>query len=87
MQNFKKSKGKKSLGDKSAIGLQPKYWAEDFPIEPLFSQELNNCSNENEANDFLELEIQNMNAYANIAGDFIDHGHSSLKINDECQNL
>lgn len=69
-QNNLKSKGKKSQADKSVIGLQPKYWAEDFP------QTFETISEE--ANDYLELEIQNMKAYKNIKGHYIDHGHSLL---------
>ena len=78
-QTFKKSKGKKSLTDKSVIGLQPKYWAEDFPLEPICEQNMNYVEVD-EANDFLELEIQNIRAYQGINGDFIDHGHSSLTL-------
>ena len=69
-----KSKGKRSLADKSFIGLHPTYWAEDFNIEPAFDHRLDD-SHIDEANDFLELEIQNLNAYIGIKGDYIDHGH------------
>ena len=64
------------------IGLQPKYWAEDFPLEPINSQ-----AEQDEANDFLELEIQNLNAYKNIRGDYIDHGHSSISLTVPGQQL
>jgi hypothetical protein len=41
---------------------------------------MNYTTTQDEANDFLELEIQNIRAYQGIKGDFIDHGHSSLTL-------
>jgi hypothetical protein len=55
VQNQKKSRGKKSQADKSVLGLHPSYWAEDFPLEPIYEHERN--YSEVEPNDYLELEI------------------------------